>query len=61
MNPAPETMPTPIWGVRLIVNYGPEKQETYTLDVTKWKVFLWLTWQAARNQYTRLTTRLFRK
>ena len=54
MNPTPETMPTPIWGVRLIVNYGPDKQETYTLDVTKWKVFLWLTWQAARNQYRRL-------
>ena len=53
MNPAPEPVKTPIWGVRLIIYVGESGVETYTLDVTKWKVFLWLTWRSARNAFTK--------
>ena len=51
--PNPEVLQTPIWGVRLIVYVSADKVETYTLDVTKWKVFLWMNWIAARNAFNK--------
>ena len=54
MNLTPETMPTPIWGVRLLVVPGPNGVETYTLQVTKWKAACWLVWRYLRNTFTRL-------
>ena len=49
----PEVLNTPIWGVRLLVQTDMTNTVTYTLDVTKWKVFLWLTWRSALNAYTK--------
>ena len=50
----PETMPTPIWGVRLRVQPGPNNTETYTLHVTKWKAACWLVWRSIRTYHARL-------
>ena len=54
MNLAPAPVKTPIWGVRLLICMGAGGIETYTLDVTKWKVFCWLVWRSLRNHFTRL-------